>query len=382
MNGLSQDELRALVEVSQDPCVSLFMPMEQMGPETRQNPIRFKNLLRQAEEQLVEQGLRRPEALDLLKPVQALDNYEFWQHQLSGLAVFCAQNFIHYYRLPLAPEEFVTVGDRFYFKPLLPLLSDNDQFYLLALSQNQVTLFQGSRFSLQEVDLETLPTSLADALRYNDPEKNLQFRTGITRGGGQQVAAFHGQDADDEVEKIRIVEYFRLIDAGLHGLLRTQQTPLVLAGVEYLFPLYQEANTYAHLLPKGVPGNPEHVQPEELHQQAWDILQPHFMQVQNEAVERYQEFVGTGKASSNVEAVVPAAFNGRVDSLFVAVDQHQWGHFDPTANAVNLHPQRETGDEDLLDFAAIHTFLNRGTIYTVPPETIPEQAPLAAVFRY
>jgi len=364
--------------------------MEQMGAETRQNPIRFKNLLRQAEDQLVDQGLRRPEALELLKPVQELDDYEFWQHQLPGLAIFCAQDFIHYYRLPLAPEEFVAVGDRFYLKPLLPLLSDNQQFYLLALSQNQVTLFQGSRFSLEKINLETLPASLADALRYTEPEKNLQFRTGIARGGGQpnspqggqQVAAFHGQDADDEVEKIRIVEYFRRIDVGLQELLHNQQTPLLLAGVEYLFPLYQEANTYAHLLPEGIPGNPEHVKPEALHQQAWEILQPHFTQVQHQVVEQYQEFVGTGKASSDLEAVVPAAYYGRVDSLLVALDQHQWGRFDPTASVVHPHPQREPGDEDLLDFAAVHTFLNRGTVYAVPPETIPEQAALAAVFRY
>ncbi|MEY4520414.1 MAG: hypothetical protein RLZZ499_3014, partial [Cyanobacteriota bacterium] len=52
-----------------------------------QDPIRFKNLLRQAEEQLIDRGLRGQDAKDLLQSVQALDDYEFWQHQSDGLAV-------------------------------------------------------------------------------------------------------------------------------------------------------------------------------------------------------------------------------------------------------------------------------------------------------
>lgn len=381
---LTPDELRSLVETARTQCVSLFMPMEQMGAETRQNPIRFKNLLKQAEEQLVAQGLRGSEALDLLKPVQELDHHDFWQHQFSGLAIFCAPNFLRYFRLPIHLEAFVAVGDRFHLKPLMPMLSNNQTFYILALSQNQVSLFQGSRYSLNEVNLETLPASLAQALRFNDPEKNLQFRTGITRGGGggQQVAAFHGQDADDELSNVRIVEYFRQIDAGLHELLRAEQTPLVLAGVDYLLPLYREVNSYSHLVEGGITGNPENVKPEQLHAQAWEILRPQFMQLQQDAADRYQELLGTGQASSDLEAVVPAAYNGRVESLFVAVDQHQWGQFQPSANTIEQHPDPQPGDEDLLDFAAVHAFLNRGAIYAVEPETIPDQAPLAAIFRY
>jgi hypothetical protein len=30
----------------------------------------------------------------------------------------------------------------------------------------------------------------------------------------------------------------------------------VLAGVEYLLPIYREANTYPHLLAEGIHGNP------------------------------------------------------------------------------------------------------------------------------
>jgi hypothetical protein len=68
MNLLSTEELKTLVEQAQGISVSLYMPTVRLGSETQQNPIRFKNLIRQAEEQLVSQGMRSTEAADLLKP--------------------------------------------------------------------------------------------------------------------------------------------------------------------------------------------------------------------------------------------------------------------------------------------------------------------------
>jgi hypothetical protein len=49
---------------------------------------------------------------------------------------------------------------------------------------------------------------------------------------------------------------------------------------------------------------------------------------------------------------------------------------------VHRHSAEQTGDEDLLDFAAIHTLLNSGTVYAVAPEYVPDIRPLAAIFRY
>jgi hypothetical protein len=38
------------MEIHRGPCVSVFMTMHRSGSETQQDPIRFKNLLREAEE--------------------------------------------------------------------------------------------------------------------------------------------------------------------------------------------------------------------------------------------------------------------------------------------------------------------------------------------
>jgi hypothetical protein len=386
MNILSRSDLRTLIGEHRGLCVSIFMPTHRAGTEIQQDPIRLKNLLGKAEEHLLASGLRTLEAKELLGPTQRLlwDGL-FWRRQSDGLAMFLSPEEFSYYRLSLDFEELVVVSDRFHIKPLLPLLSGDGRFYALALSQNEVRLLQGTRYSVSEVDLERVPASLAEALRYDDPEKRLQFHTATrTPGGkGQRPAAFHGHGIGNDA-KDNILRYFRKVDKDLQELLRDEQAPLVLAGVDYLLPIYREANSYPHLVDEGIEGNPEELSAKDLHKQAWTIVQPCFLKAQREATALYRQLAGAGseQASDNLKEVVHAAYHGRVETLFVALDVQQWGSFDPGTNKVRLHQKAEPGDEDLLDFAAVQTLLNGGTVFTAELAKVPGEAPLAAVYRY
>ncbi len=385
MQLLTRQELRTLVEKRGEPRVSIYMPTHRTGAEIQQDPIRLKNLLREAEEALITMGLRSPVARELLKPAQELlGDYEFWQHQSDGLAIFLSSQLFRAYRLPFEFDELVVATDRFHVKPLLPLLSGDGQFYVLALSQNEVRLLQGTRYSVSEVDLEDVPKSLAEALRYDDPEKQLQFhtQTQTPRGRGDRGAIFHGHGVVSEEDKEDILRFFQKVDRGLQDVLRDEQSPLVLAGVEYLLPIYAEANTYRHLLSHGVEGNPEALSLEDLHERAWAIVQPRFQEAQLEAIAQYEQLASTEQASHDIRTIVPAAHYGRVDTLFVAVGQQQWGAFDPQTDTIDIHGEEESGDEDLLDLAAVQTLLHGGEIYALEPTKVPDGVPLAAVFRY
>jgi hypothetical protein len=385
MSILSIEELKTLLGQAQGLCVSLYMPTVRLGSETQQNPIRFKNLIRQAEEQLVAQGIRNTEALELLQPALDLDHEDFWQHQSDGLAIFIANGVFRYYCVPNSFDELVVVSDRFHLKPLLPLLTGDGKFYLLTLSQDEVKFFEGNRYSIRELEVEGMPKSLNEALHYDGPEQGIEQRIATSRGGTnnpfQQPGSFHGQ-GNDGAKQDDILQFFHRLNESLHETLRTEKAPLILAGVEYLFPLYREANTYQHLLDEGINGNQKIAQPDELHAEAWQIVEPVFQQARQQAVEHYRELIGTERISKDLKETVPAAYYGRVEQLFVAVGVQQWGKFDAEANQIQVHSDAQPGDEDLLDSAAIQTLLNGGTVYAVEPDQVPDEAPVAAVFRY
>lgn len=384
MDIITMAELKTLSGRYPDWCVSLLMPAHRRGKETEQDPIRFKNLLDQVEARLQSKGLRSSDGREMLKPARRLlKDQDFWRHQSDGLAVFLTSEECRVYRLPLPFEELVVITDRFHLKPLLPLFTSDGHFYILALSQNQVRLLEGTRHAVDEVDLGDMPKSMAEALQYEHFEKQLQFHTGTSAGSGQRSAMFHGHDVKDE-DKDRILRWFRTIDEELSILLAGDRSPIVPAGVEYLFPIFKAAASYPHLLLEGIRGNPEELKPEELHALAWPVVEPVFSNAREKAASRYRQLAGTGQTTTDVKEAVLAAYHGRVDVLFVAVGVQAWGYFDPDANTVYMDedPNPKPGDQDLLDAAAVQSILNGGTVYAVEPEHVPDNALLAAVFRY
>jgi hypothetical protein len=384
---LSKSELRTLLEHQDGWCVSIYMPTHRAGPDIQQDPIRLKNLLSEAEERLTEAGVRAAEARALLAPAQELaDLSVFWRHQADGLAMFLSPTFFRVYRLPIDFEELAVVAPRFHVKPLLALLTTDGRFYILALSQNEVRLLQGTRYSVSQVDLQSVPASLEEAIRWDDPERRLQWhsQTG-NRADTVRAAIFHGHgvaSADDPKDYIK--RYSRQIDQGLGEVLHSEHAPLVLAGVDYILPIYREANTYGYVTERAVEGNPETLSAEELHEEAWSIVEPIFDTERAEAAARYEELAGKGSelASDRVEEIVVAAYHGRVDTLFAATTVQVWGTADPEAAEVYAHKTMKPGDEDLLNVAAIQTLVNDGRVYAVDAEEVPGGAPFAAIFRY
>jgi hypothetical protein len=388
-SGLNSDtfknELKELVQVKGGPCVSIFMPTHRVGAQVQQNPIRLKNLLKESEQQLISLGTRQTEARELLRPAhELLGNGIFWRQQADGLAVFVSPDIFRTYTLPMQFKELSVATDRFHLKPLLSLFSEDGRFFVLALSQKDLRLLECTRYGVNVVELEGVPRSMDEALKYDDPEKQLQFYTGTQSYGGQgkRPALFHGTGPNADDKKSDIWRYCILINSGLHKLLREEQTPLILAGVDYLLPIYREANSYAHILEGGVTGNPELLSAEELHEKAWEIVHPHFQKNLQDALAKYRQLAGTGLASSDVREIVPAAHFGRVETLLLTAGRQLWGAYNPDTTEVILHEKAEPGDQDLLDLAAIQTFVNGGGVHSVRPEKLDSEQQVAAVFRY
>jgi hypothetical protein len=355
------------------------MPTHRGGAE--EDPIRFRKLLGQAEDRLVTHGLRPAATREFLAPLHSLrEDVSFWPNQCDGLAVFMAPGFLRLYRLPWTFQEELEVGGLFLVAPLLPLLAGDGRFYVLAFSQNSVRLFQGTRFTVSPVDLKGVPRNLAEALRTHDRDEVLTFHARPTSGGSWGgIFEGHGVGIDDEKDNLR--RYFHSIDRGLHEVLHEEQAPLLLAAVDYFLPIYREASTYPHLLEKGIEGNPDRLSEKELHDRAWAVVGPHFQESLRRAIDLYHQLAGTGRATSDVQRIIPAAYRGEVETVFVALGKHLWGTLDPGTNEVALREQPELGDEDLLNVTAIYTLRHGNTVYALRPEDMPAGTCLAAIYH-
>ena len=388
MDHLNREALRQLAQTHDDPCVSLFMPTYHVETELPQNAIRLKNLLRDARHQLKEEGYRDDDIDDILLPAHILlERADAWSESSEGLAAFMTRSSAYIYRVPLAFEEFVVSGHRFHLKPLFPLLASNNRFYVLALSKNKVRLFQGSHHTLKEVQVKNIPERLVDEVIVDKAGQSPQQHSGL-RVGGRHDGAFHGQGALHDRQQTRLHETlkraFKEIDKALHAVLQDEDAPLLLAGIEAYLPLYREVNTYSQLIDhEMIAGSPAHLHLHELHGKAWAIVEPLFHKAQEDSLNHYRNHSGkNGLTSSDLKVIIPAAVFSRIDTLFVPIGEHLWGHYNANSNAVAIHDEHQTGDEDLFDFAAVQTYLHGGTVHALLPDNMPSNTGLAATFRY
>lgn len=384
MDTLRREELRDLAERRQAFCVSVFLPTHRGGPETRQDPIRLKNLIKLAEREMVLQGQRPAAARETLAPMRRLaGDGEFWREQEKGLALFACDGWFRHFRLPLEFSERVTVGGRFQISPVLPLFAEGGSFYLLALSRNRVRFFRGTPTDLAELQVPGLPKSVDDALKYDVREAQSQVHSGAPASlGGKEAGVFTGQGVGVDDEEIRTKQFLLQVERAARQWLKDQHAPLLLAGVEELVAEYRSVNKYGTLLDDSVAGNPDLVQPHQLQAEAWPKVLPHFQTKRKKALSSYQELSGAGRAAHDVKPVLAAASAGRVDAAFLPAGVQKWGKYDATENRAEPHDARQPGDEDLIDRIAVETALHRGSVYLIPPDEMPDGKEAAAVLRY
>ncbi|HEV8441741.1 MAG TPA: hypothetical protein VGT40_26940 [Methylomirabilota bacterium] len=380
---LSQADLHELSGLELRPAISVLMPTHHAGPDIRQDPIRLKNLLRHVERQLDERGLSTSEIARLTGPAHdLLDDRAFWRHAEEGLAVYAAPNFFRAYRSPQPFRERAMVTERFHVTQLFPLISEDRRFYVLALSQNDVRLIEATRTAATQVDLGELPKSLSEALLTEAPGQELQHHV-VSAVGGSRAAMFHGHGPGLENRKDEIRQFFHQLDRGLHPFLTDRQAPLVVAGVDYLLPLYREANTHPRLLAEGIHGNPEGDSPASLGARAWNIVRRHLKEAdEGAALDRYQQLAGSGRVSADLPTVLRAAHEGRVAHLFLTTDVERWGTFEPDSGAVTLREGPGAAVEDLLNVAAIHAFRRGAPVHVLDRPRVPGGGDLAAICRY
>jgi hypothetical protein len=253
---------------------------------------------------------------------------------------------------------------------------------------NQNKLFQASKVDIHEVELKDVPKNMEEALMIEDKQKNLGFQTMTQNtvagtGGAERPAIHYGQGVEDN-KKEGILRYFQEVDQGVARTLEDESRPMVIAAVDYLIPIYQQANTYRNLLEEGVAGSPERQDLKELHSLAWKVVEPIFIRSQQEAIDRFNELHGqqNGLAVSDLDSTVKAAIGGRVETLIVPLGFQKWGHYDPGTDSVRFDPRPTPDNEDMVNYAVVQTLLNSGNVYSLPKEQFPRHAEVAAILRY
>ena len=384
MKVLTKELIQELLSADQAPCLSLYMPTHQKHPENLQDIILFKNLVHQMEESLM-QKYSSVEVQKYLEPVKALlNNNDIWNHTLDGLAVFSADGIFKVVRLHKSVEELAIVADSFHTKPLRQYLQSLDHFHLLGLTLHDIRLFEGNRHSLFEVELTAdTPKTITEALGDELTEKHTTVDSygGI---GGESSPMHHGHGGKKEETEKDAERYFRVVAGAIYEhYSKPSSWPLILAALPEHHRLFQKVNKNSLLLSKGIAINPSSVSPDKLATLAWEIMEPEYNLKLETLVDRFEQARANGKGSDDYKEVAVAAVEGRVDTLIVEADRIIAVR---VTNLVTGNTQKKDLSnpkvDDLLDDLGELVIKMGGQLMVLPPDKMPSETGLAAIFRY
>lgn len=384
MKLLTREIIQELLSTEQDICLSLYMPTNRVHPEKLQNPIRYKNLVKQLEESLLKKY--SPDSIKkYLRPMEALisDN-DLWNHTMNGLAVFCSDGIFEAIGLHEPVNELAMVANTFHTKPLRKSIQAIDHYHVLAINQHDYHLYEGNRYALNEVELDAeIPKNLVEAL--GEELTGRQSPVGSYGNTQRGTANMHGQTGvrKDEMEK-DAERFFRVISNRMEEIYsKPTGFPMILAALPEHHHLFHKVSKNPYLLKEGVMVNPASLTIEQLNALAWKIMEPEYESRIDKLINQFEQAKSHGKGSDEIEDIAVAAVEGRIDTLLVEADRLIAVRI---TNMTTGHTQKRDLEnpkiDDLLDDMSELVIKLGGEVMVLPTEKMPSESGLAAIFRY
>lgn len=371
---LSLADLAELIAIRNVPCVSLYLPCDDTGPQRQQIPLRMKNMLARAEAALKAQGQRWNTIEDLLRPFRdPLGPEKNGKLRPKTAALFSAEGFSASFELPTALPESVHVWDRFYIGPLCGLAAENAGYYALAVSDNHPRLYRGDRYALTPVDVPNMPKNIESALWADTHEKELQ-RHGAGALGGRSSGSHSfvhstGPGTDMERRKADLKRYFDVLDAAVTPFIKHSPLPVILFGVAYELPILRQALSAPGVCQEEVHGNFDRRSVEEIRAEAWRVMQARFESDRSRLLELCGAMRAKKRTADALEPALMYARAGKVEDLLV--DPGAWPNSD--ADEAIVRGMNE---------AASEVILHKGRVHSVRPAPGVFKGPISALLRY
>ena len=316
----------------------------------------------------------------LLEPLHGLEStIETEGDWAIALAIYRSEETFRCFHVTGLAKEVITVGERFCLRPLLDAVTREQRFYVLALSQKRVRLFDCGTYRIEEVALQgRVPSNLQSFLNTKMPDHVLDARSSGGPGVGSMKGVVFGTSSDRDKHNEYLAHYFRAIDTGVHRVLASGNIPLVLAGVEEELALYRKINTHKYLLEEDVYGSPDGVALKELHHRALDLVRKKLVSPAAKVVREFEDYRGVRRVALDLGEILARASEGRVSDLLVREDAERRGTWSRDTQKI-----REAGEsEDLINVAVVETLLHGGQAYSLRAAEMPEGSEVAAVLRY
>lgn len=360
-----QDILR-LASARGHPCLSITLPTHRTAPDNRQDSIRLKNLLRQADERLAGAPDQRAAAAVLRALEQIAESIDSRYH-LDGLALFVSADVARVYRVPFTLPERVIVGENFFTRDLIYVLNRSPRYWVLALSEQPTRLFEAVRDDLEEITVNS-----PFPLTHTGPG-------GKTRLPGG-VGVNRSRVRDDQARL-----FFRIVDKALGMYLAADPLPVALVGVDRWQAFFREVTYHEDQIITTLTGSHDQSSAHELGRLVWPLVRASLAARRLAIFGELEAAVGAQRCASTLGEVWRCAREGRGATLVVEEGYHEPATVDERG-FLRLGGQAagagETALDDAVDEVIEVVVARKGRVVFVDDGTLAVHSRIALILRY
>lgn len=362
---MNKHDVRLLQAVNHYPSVSILMPTHRSAPENRQDPIRFKNLVTEATNRLLQEFSKRdigPLLANLDKLAEEID----FNRTLDGLAVYVNDDFARAFIMPFDVQERVVIDPTFATRDLVYALNRTPRYWVLVLSEQPTRLFEGVKSTLVEVrEGSRFP------LTHGGP------------GGGSQLPGGVGVNSSayrDEYHR----KFFRSVDEAFNEVNSDDPLPLVVVGVDRMISFYQEVSAHKNSIIATVQGSHDKTSAHELGQLVWPVAKEAIDKDRAKVMDELDGAIKSQRITSTIGEVWRKAHDGRGDLLLVEENFHFPAVVDETGR--HITPADDSAAPGVIDDAVdevIEMVLQKGgRVKFVDDGTLKEHQGITLLLRY
>jgi len=229
----------------------------------------------------------------------------------------------------------------------------------------------------------SVPRTIEEALGPNVHLQGTEKKgtSGAGRAGHPGTGAYHGHGSKTDEARLDFERFFRVVDrAVMEAHSKPSELPLILAALPEYHTHFRELSHNPYLLDEGIHANGLAMDPDELREQAWRLMEPRYHQRLQQLIDAYHAARARTLATDDLTHALEFATEGRVGTLLVETDYRIPGHVE--GSMPRFADADEPGASDILDDLAERVLKTGGQVVAVPKGSMPSATGLAAVFRY
>ncbi|URN84135.1 hypothetical protein [Acetobacterium wieringae] len=366
-----------MMEKGKRPVISIYVDTHIKKPDRLENPIRFKNLVKEAQASLKEKEFKGfKDLFSLFKEME--EDALFWEGATESMAILGDEDECIVYKLPVNVKSLAIVSDSFYIKPLLRSFQSNGHYHVLGLNRDNFVLFEADRYGITEIPVDASDATMEGVL---GTEKTAPHLSVASIGGDQSM--YHGHGGAKDERKVDQEKFFRHVDTFvLEQYSKKQKIPLILVSPDEHQGEFRKLSKNNFLIDEGIKIDGDSLDKKSLYVKVQDVMQERFKKELKDRMAAFSEAHAKDLGSDDVIQIGRAIVEGKVASLYLEENTVHPGRFDPQLGTVMQGEIADPRVGDVYDDMAEVVLSRGGEVLILSKDEMPTERELAAVYRY